>query len=158
MVTNQNESVVLGFRNMVIGMVLLALLFFSCLYISGVALLVSVRGASYYKEIFVLPFIEQISIMINMFKEFWNYWFQNKASLSFSSNDSFTAKLFISSFLPISTYLILFYIFRDKIMEFKPFKEQESVHGTAHWATPREVRKAGLSAKKGLLMGKYRGK
>jgi type IV secretion system protein VirD4 len=158
MVVSQNEPVVLGFRNMMVGTVLVGLLCLSCLYITGTLLLIFVRGFDYYQEILTLPLAEQIMTMVEILSGFWGYWFQNKGSLGLSANNYFTVKLFISSFLPVSIYLTLLFIFREKIMEFRPFKEQESVHGTAHWATKREVKKAGLSDRKGLIMGKYKGK
>ena len=43
---------------------------------------------------------------------------------------------------------------RAPLLDFRPFKKKESVHGDAHWATEGEIRKAKLRAKKGLLLGR----
>lgn len=50
--------------------------------------------------------------------------------------------------------LILVYLIRAPLLDFRPFKFKESIHGDAHWATEREIRKAKLRAKKGLLLGR----
>lgn len=42
-------------------------------------------------------------------------------------------------------------------MDFRPFQKKESIHGDAHWASPRDVKKAGLRSKKGMLLGRDRG-
>ena len=44
-------------------------------------------------------------------------------------------------------------------MDWKPFKVQESQYGEAHWATPAEIKKAGLFHNgSGMTMGMYKGK
>ena len=40
------------------------------------------------------------------------------------------------------------------LLDFRPFKKKETVHGDAHWATEPEIKKAKLRAKKGLLLGR----
>ena len=57
--------------------------------------------------------------------------------------------------IPLLTITILFLKFREKIMNFVPFKKEASVHGDAHWASAREVIKAGLQNERGLLMGQH---
>ena len=49
--------------------------------------------------------------------------------------------------------LIFLYLFRAPLLDFRPFKLIESVHGDAHWATEKEIKQAKLRAKKGLLLG-----
>lgn len=50
--------------------------------------------------------------------------------------------------------LILLYLARAPLLDFRPFKLKESVHGDAHWATEAEIRKAKLRAKKGMVIGR----
>lgn len=50
--------------------------------------------------------------------------------------------------------LILLFLIRAPLTDFRPFKMKESIHGDAHWATEGEVRDAKLRAKKGLLLGR----
>jgi len=49
--------------------------------------------------------------------------------------------------------LILLYLMRAPLLDFRPFKYKESVHGDAHWASETEIRKAKLRSKKGMLIG-----
>ena len=58
-------------------------------------------------------------------------------------------------FLPVATVATLGIIFRQKIADFVPVKKEASVHGDAHWASPKEVVKAGMANKRGLLMGQH---
>jgi len=50
--------------------------------------------------------------------------------------------------------LILLFMIRAPLLDFRPFKNKESVHGDAHWATEPEIRKAKLRAKHGILLGR----
>jgi len=50
--------------------------------------------------------------------------------------------------------LIMLFLIRAPLIDFRPFKFKESIHGDAHWATDHEIKKAKLRAKKGLLVGR----
>jgi type IV secretion system protein VirD4 len=50
--------------------------------------------------------------------------------------------------------LVLLFLARAPLFDFRPFKMKESIHGDAHWATEVEIRKAKLRARKGLLLGR----
>lgn len=50
--------------------------------------------------------------------------------------------------------LFLLFVARAPLIDFRPFKMIESVHGDAHWATEKEIKSANLRAKKGLLLGR----
>ena len=43
---------------------------------------------------------------------------------------------------------------RAPLIDFRPGKKKESLHGDAHWATEGEIRGAKLRARKGLLLGR----
>ncbi|AHX11634.1 type IV secretory system Conjugative DNA transfer family protein [Neorickettsia helminthoeca str. Oregon] len=63
-------------------------------------------------------------------------------------------KLAVSLAIPFGILGVGFYMLRAPIMDWRPFKKKESVHGDARWATEREIRKIGLRSRKGLLLGK----
>ncbi|NBO19380.1 MAG: type IV secretion system protein VirD4, partial [Proteobacteria bacterium] len=50
--------------------------------------------------------------------------------------------------------LFLLFLLRAPLVDFRPFKTKESVHGDAHWATEAEIKKAKLRAKRGILLGR----
>ncbi|MDG7055182.1 MAG: type IV secretory system conjugative DNA transfer family protein [Wolbachia endosymbiont of Menacanthus eurysternus] len=63
-------------------------------------------------------------------------------------------KLIVSSALPIVVLMIILWNLRERIVEWRPFKKKESLHGDSKWASEKDIRKAGLRSKKGLLLGK----
>lgn len=50
--------------------------------------------------------------------------------------------------------LVLLFLLRAPLIDFRPFKAKEKLHGDAHWAEEGEIRKAKLRAKKGILLGR----
>ena len=50
-------------------------------------------------------------------------------------------------------FLILFAM-RAPLMDFRPFKKKEKIHGDAKWADEETIRAAKLRAKKGILLGR----
>lgn len=61
--------------------------------------------------------------------------------------------LFISPAIGISLYVIFLFVIRAPLMDFRPFSAPESLHGDAKWASEKEIIKAGLRSKSGLLLG-----
>jgi type IV secretion system protein VirD4 len=66
-------------------------------------------------------------------------------------------RLFRAIFFPPSIALLIFAVFlfviRAPLLDFRPFQPPESLHGDAKWATEKDIRKAGLRASKGVLLG-----
>lgn len=52
--------------------------------------------------------------------------------------------------------LLITFLARAPLMDFRPFKPQESVHGDAQWATKKQMRDMGIMKKKGFLLGDYK--
>lgn len=52
--------------------------------------------------------------------------------------------------------LLVMFLVRAPLMDFRPFKGRESVHGDAKWADERDIRRAGLLKKKGFLLGTWK--
>ena len=50
--------------------------------------------------------------------------------------------------------LISLFLMRAPMMDFRPFKDKESVHGDAKWSTEADIKRAKLRAKKGVLLGR----
>ncbi|MEO0347974.1 MAG: type IV secretory system conjugative DNA transfer family protein [Pseudomonadota bacterium] len=77
----------------------------------------------------------------------------NFSELGLDSYNYMGYKLFIP-FLFI--YAIIFFVFYKKwfnFVEYEFYSDKESLHGDAHWATEKEIRKAGLRSKSGMLLG-----
>ncbi len=51
-------------------------------------------------------------------------------------------------------YLVFLFTIRAPLVDFRPLQKKESIHGDARWATEEDIKKAGLRAKKGMMMGR----
>lgn len=78
------------------------------------------------------------------------YWLQYRSQLP----ADFTLKVIGPPVAGAFVSLILLFLARAPLLDFRPFKHKESIHGDAHWATEAEIRKTKLRAKKGLLLGR----
>ncbi len=50
--------------------------------------------------------------------------------------------------------LVTLFAMRAPLLDFRPFKKKESIHGDAKWASEEMIRKAKLRAKKGVILGR----
>ncbi len=90
------------------------------------------------------------SYLFEQYGVLFDYWLKYHAQLP----QDFSMKIIGPPAGGAFASLFLLYIMRAPLMDFRPFKLQESVHGDAHWASEAEIRKAKLRAKKGLLLGR----
>lgn len=49
--------------------------------------------------------------------------------------------------------LLMLFMMRAPLIDFRPFQKKEKIHGDAKWASEETIRKAKLRAKKGILLG-----
>lgn len=82
---------------------------------------------------------------------FW--WQRNFVYLKWDTDDYFVIKYLGSIAAPYLFLFTLIYSKRKVIYEKRPFKEEESQHGDAHWATRKDIAKAKLREKKGMMLG-----
>jgi len=87
--------------------------------------------------------------LFEQFQTLFTYWQQYHLQLP----HEFTYKLIGPPAGGFLTSLVLIFLIRAPLLDFRPFKYKESVHGDAHWATEPEIRKAKLRAKRGMLLG-----
>ncbi len=64
------------------------------------------------------------------------------------------SKMFAPYGIGLFTFIVVLYIARAPLLDFRPFSKKESLHGDARWANEAEIKKAGLRAKHGMLLGK----
>lgn len=68
-------------------------------------------------------------------------------------NDTFDYKFYgpvIGSFM---FALFTLFLMRAPLIDFRPFRDKEKVHGDAKWASENDIARAKMRAKKGLLLG-----
>ncbi len=96
--------------------------------------------------------IENPDLLIKEYIRLLEYWWQ------WHSNPRFPQEFTLKAFAPPAggavLSLILLYMMRAPLTDFRPFKLKESVHGDAHWATELEIQKAKLRARRGMLIGR----
>lgn len=80
----------------------------------------------------------------------WKYWWQYRASLG---STDFYMYLFGPPVIGAFTSALLIFLIRAPLMDFRPFRQKEKIHGDAHWGDEAAIRKAKLRAKKGLILG-----
>lgn len=158
MARSQDEQIA-AFRNFfllsTIGLVILLI----CFYLSGMLLVFLL-----YNKIGIVKLLSmrpevQLFYLLDLFTKSWQITIINFQKIGITGSNYFIPKLVASSTVPLSLLLLIFYKFREPIMDWKPFKVQESQYGEAHWATPAEIKKAGLfHTGSGMTMGMYKGK
>jgi type IV secretion system protein VirD4 len=127
-----------------------------CFYITGTLVIATVNGKwEIIKAYSKLTIDKQFIYLWNTMVAYWKFYFINSDKLTTESYNYFTTKLWITSLLPYTILLTLGWIFRAPIMDWRPFKKPESIHGDAKWATLKDVKKMGLRAKTGVLLGMY---
>lgn len=102
----------------------------------------------YYGDAYMTAALDPEYLTIQYWSLF-QYWMQYYDQLP----QDFTTKLVGPTAGAATFSLLLLYFMRAPLMDFRPFKMIESVHGDAHWATDEEIKRAKLRAKKGILLG-----
>lgn len=165
--SDSTPEIVRHFRNFTIISCLLFFIIFICGYIT--MLIVATTMAPSWKVAigyFTLPNLENIMTLWNILSKYWIFYFKNFSYLDWNSTvptasskiSFFVPKLYLATFLPYTILFSILWMLRAPLMDWRPFKKPESIHGDASWATDREIAKMGLKAKSGVLLGVHRGK
>lgn len=142
-------------NNIFVGIVLL-ILFLVPLYIGGIASVYLTLGKLYGDEK-----AQQYAALMYM-PEGWltyakwlflDYYWPNSSHPVFQAMD-FQLRLFGPIIGAFFTSLLFVFAMRAPLLDFRPFKEREEVHGSASWATEADIRRAKLRAAKGFLLGR----
>lgn len=153
---SEDNAAVRHFRNFVIISFAIFFVLALCFYITGTLVIVTVNGKwEIIKAYSKLPINKQFSYLWSTMVAYWKFYFINSDKLTTESYNYFTTKLWITSLLPYTILLTLGWVFRAPIMDWRPFKKPESIHGDAKWASLKDVKKMGLRAKTGILLGMY---
>jgi len=154
--SSQDSPAVRTFRNFVVITILIAFVLACCFYITGSLVIITINGNwEVIKKYWNLKIDKQFIFLYETLVAYWKYYLQNSYRLTSSSYNYFSTKLWITTLLPYSLLLIFGWIFRAPIMDWRPFKKPESIHGDAKWATSRDVKKMGLRSKSGVLLGSF---
>lgn len=157
--STDDNAAVRNLRNFTIITFLIAFVFAFCFYITGTLVIVSINGKwDVIKKYSQLALDKQFIYLYQTLLAYWKFYFQNSAKLTAESYNYFATKLWITSLLPYTLLLTLGWVFRAPIIDWRPFKKPESIHGNSHWASTKEIKKMGLRSKSGVLLGVYKKK
>lgn len=69
-------------------------------------------------------------------------------------NDKFTLLFYGPPVGGLVLGLLTLFLMRAPLMDFRPYRKKESIHGNAKWASEGDIRRAKLRSKKGMLLGR----
>lgn len=69
-------------------------------------------------------------------------------------NAGFDAKFYGPVFGGLLLGLFTLFLMRAPLLDFRPWKKKESIHGSAKWANEADIRRAKMRMKKGFLLGR----
>lgn len=142
-------------RNFTIIISLVGLAGFLCLYIAGVLFMIS-QGIVLHQSGLVTPQFLQSLAPIKYLFQYWLWWLQAVQAASYTIDYYFYVvfRLLGSTIFPFFITGVLAYAFRAPLKDWRPYKKAESIHGDARWASEKDIIKADLRSKSGMLIGK----
>lgn len=153
---SENKDLSIALRNFVtISLVIICSLVILFMLI-GTSIFIFTRGLSRTKALFAgQDFGGILRIIFVDFRRHWLFIIKNFDK--FSAYQTYFAEVILSTFVPIGIYSYYFLKYKSQLLEWRPYKQPESQHGNAHWATLKEMKQAKLFEKKGMLLGNYKG-
>lgn len=92
-------------------------------------------------------------IFYDLFKKLLLYRIEYGSQLDPATATLLNKSLFVPPAVSILVYGVFLFAIRAPLMDFRPFSPPESLHGDAKWASERDIVKAGLRKKEGLVVG-----
>ncbi|WP_339046123.1 type IV secretory system conjugative DNA transfer family protein [Candidatus Mesenet endosymbiont of Agriotes lineatus] len=138
-------------RNIFAASIILITVLEFCFYISGILFVLLVWGPDYVDFKAINPSLTQFPNRLwpTIFVYIADAW-NNPNNYSFMIQ----VKLLISVTVPFLILSVILWNMRETIINWRLFKKKESLHGDSKWASEKDIRKAGLRSKKGILLGK----
>ena len=159
MATTQDNALLRNFRNTVVISLVIFFVLSLCFYITGTLVVVTINSSwKVIKAYSELSIDKQFVYLWKMTAAYWEFYIKNHSKLTSESYNGFTTKLWISTLVPYSLLFTLAWFFRAPLIDWRPFKAPESIFGDSHWASSAEIKKMGLRARHGVLLGEYKKK
>jgi len=156
---SQDGAAIRHFRNFGIIAFLIIFVLALCFYITGSLIVMSVNGKwEIIKSYWNLSLDKQFVYLYKTMEGYWQFYFKHRSKLTTTSHNGFVIKLWLFTFIPYTLLIVIGWIFRAPLKDWRPFKKAESVHGEARWANTKDIKKMGLRSKNGVLLGMYNNK
>jgi len=98
--------------------------------------------------------ISIVQVPFNLFgkdyHDFIKYCWDNRVALH---STDFYIYLFGPPIVGFLTGLVLVFFLRAPLMDWRPLRQKETIHGDARWASESDIKKAKLRAKRGIILG-----
>lgn len=95
-----------------------------------------------------------VQVPLNLFgpdyNAFLQYWWANRVALG---NSEFLLYMFGPAGIGFCTGLLFLFFMRAPLMDWRPMRKKETIHGDARWASEADIKKAKLRAKRGIILG-----
>ncbi len=85
--------------------------------------------------------------------QLFDYYMNYSDSLDIATKNKLKATLFYPPAGAFISLMLLLFILRAPLSDFRPFSAPEKLHGDAKWAGEKDIVRAGLRKKSGLLLG-----
>jgi type IV secretion system protein VirD4 len=148
MVTTTGRKPNYQMMNYLLVVFILMIVFILPLYIAGLVAVYLMWGEQYlaaaYNPIGWYTYIKYIYI---------DYVLPNITNPYFTTMDAFQ-RYWAPPLGGIFGALVLTFMIRAPLLDFRPFKPQEEIHGSAAWATESDIVRAKLRSKKGFMLGR----
>jgi len=146
-------------KNNVLRLIAILLGLVIAMYIAASVFMALAYGTSYIEIIkfdntYVQRNLSLVTFFIQQLIFYTNWMLENKTFVTLSSHEYFALKLFGSAVASLVLYIYIISLKFGDLMEWTPYKEKEKIHGDAHWASQRDIERANLRAKSGMLLGK----
>jgi len=146
------EELLRKLRNFTIMSLLLIIIVTLCLLFSSVMVALAISDPKTIK--FTGDILTDAPHFFGHFTHWWEQWWVHRSQITLQYKSFFVLKLFSLTILPFITLGSLGWKFRAPLLDWRPFKKPESIHGDAAWADEPAIKKAGLRSEKGMLMGR----
>jgi type IV secretion system protein VirD4 len=146
-------------KNLVFKLFVVLLGALLALYFAGALFMVLAYGTGYIEAAkFDSAYMQRnLSLVIFFVKQliYYTQWMiDNKTIVDFSSHGFFTLKLYGSTMLSFGIAIFILAKNYSHLEDWEPFKEGEKIHGDAKWASQRDLERANLRSKSGVLLGR----
>mgnify|MGYP003394123547 CR=1 FL=1 len=150
-IDHQSSNIKRKLANRVILLAVIAAILVIPTYAGIIAAIVMWYGEAYITMLFYPD------LAFQSYKPLFDYWwavYQYWSQYGGAFPEEYTLKFFAPPAGGAFFSLFLLFLIRAPLLDFRPFKLKESVHGDAHWASEAEIRRARLRCRKGLLLGR----
>jgi len=136
------------FGNVIIISIIVILLVAAPLYFGFALSIVLQYGYKY------IPYTMDPGFVYKTYPVMFEYWWTYQAQLPKEMWWEMTTNIIAPPMIGLCVGAMFIFFIRAPLVDFRPFKVPEKVHGDAKWASEAEIKRAKLRSKKGFLLGR----